>query len=64
MTTKDFIEELFIKVDDEVDDDKHPQTSLYPSEVVTLAMLYVLKGCGQLRYWRWLTKNYSLNFVQ
>jgi len=37
MTTVDFIEELFIKVDDEVDDDKHPQASLYPSEVVTLA---------------------------
>jgi hypothetical protein len=62
MNTVDLITELFIKVDDEIDDNKHPQTSLYPSEVVTLAMLYALKGCGQLRYWRWLTGNYSYLF--
>ena len=27
MTTVDFITELFIKVDDEIDDDKHPQAT-------------------------------------
>ena len=53
MTTIDFITELFIKVDDEIDDDKNPQAKLYPSEVVTLALLYSLKGCGQRAYWRW-----------
>ena len=59
MTTVDFITELFIKVDDEVDDGKHPQATLYPSEVVTLALLYALKGCGQLAFWRWLNRDYS-----
>ena len=34
MTTVDFIIELFIKVDDKIDQDKHPQAKLYPSEVV------------------------------
>ena len=58
MTTVDFITELFIKVDDEIDDDKHPQATLYPSEVVTLALLYALKGVGQLAFWRWLTRDY------
>jgi hypothetical protein len=58
MTTVDFITELFIKVDDEIDDDKHPQAKLYPSEVVTLALLYALKGSGQLAFWRWLTRDY------
>jgi hypothetical protein len=46
MTTIDFITELLCQVDDEIDDDKHPQAKLYPSEVVTLALLYALKGCG------------------
>ena len=59
MTTVDFITELFIKVDDEIDDDKHPQATLYPSEVVTLALLYALKGSGQLAFWRWLTRDYG-----
>ncbi len=58
MTTVDFITELFIKVDDEIDDDKHPQAKLYPSEVVTLALLYALRGGGQLAFWRWLTRDY------
>ena len=58
MTTVDFITELFIKVDDEINDDKHSQATLYPSEVVTLALLYSLKGSGQLAFWRWLTRDY------
>ncbi len=48
MTTVDFITELFSRVEEKVDDRKHPQAKLYPSEVITLAMLYALKGCGQL----------------
>jgi len=58
MTTIDFITELFCRVEDKIDDRKHPQAKLYPSEVVTLALLYSLKGCGQRAFWRWLTRDY------
>ena len=62
MTTVDFITELFIKVDDEIDDNKHPQASLYPSEVVTLALLYALKGVGTRPFYRWLKRDYRYLF--
>ena len=72
MTTEDFITELFFRVDDKLTEQnknhKHSQAKLYPSEVVTLALLYALKGCarsnrrlrltGQRAFWRWLTRDY------
>lgn len=59
MTTIDFITELFCRVHDKIDDSqKHSQASLYPSEVVTLALLYALSGKGQRAFWRWLTRDY------
>jgi hypothetical protein len=58
MTTIDFITELFCRVDDKVDENKHSQAKLYPSEVVTLALLYAIKGTGQRAFWRWLTRDY------
>ena len=43
MTTVDFITELFCRVDDTMPDaKKHTQGKLYPSEVVTLALLFAL----------------------
>jgi hypothetical protein len=39
MTTVDFITELFCRVADQVVGAKHSQAKLYPSEVVTLALL-------------------------
>ena len=59
MTTVDFITELFCRVEEKIDDHKHPQAKLYPSEVVTLSLLYSLKGCGQRAFWRWLTRDYG-----
>jgi len=60
MTTVDFIIELFCRVDDVlIDCKKHSQAKLYPSEVVTLALLYALSGKGQWAFWRWLTKYYQ-----
>ena len=53
-----FYHRLFCRVDDKVTVDKHSQASLYPSEVVTLALLYALKGCGQRAFWRWLVRDY------
>jgi hypothetical protein len=58
MTTVDFITELFCRVAEQITDPKHNQAKLYPSEVVTLALLYALKGCGQRAFWRWLTRDY------
>jgi len=47
MTTTDFITELFCRVDDAMKGaKKHSQANLYPSEVVTLAILFALKGVG------------------
>ena len=44
MSTEDFIIALFIRVDSVIGDlPKHPQAQLYPSEVVTLGLLYALK---------------------
>jgi hypothetical protein len=58
MTTVDFITELFCRVAEQIVDDKHSQAKLYPSEVVTLALLYALKGCGSRAFWRWLKRDY------
>jgi hypothetical protein len=60
MTTVDFITELFCDVDDKLElVQKHSQAKLYPSEVVTLALLYALKGSGQRAFWRWLVRDYG-----
>lgn len=59
MSTEDFIINLFWRVDDEMKDvKKHSQASLYPSEVVTLALLFSLKGKGNRAFYRWLRKNW------
>lgn len=63
MTTVDFITELFCPIDEKIDDNqKHSQAKLYPSEVVTLALLYALSGKGQRAFWRWLTRDYRSLF--
>jgi len=50
MTTEEFITALFCHVDDAMTAvHKHPQAHLYPSELVTLALLFALKGVGGLR---------------
>ena len=58
MTTVDFIIGLFCQVADTIDDRKHSQGKLYASEVVTLALLFAHKGCGQRAFWRWLIRDY------
>ncbi len=63
-TTINFITELFCRVDDQITAAKHSQGKLYPSEVVTLALLYSLKGCGQRAFWRWLVRDYRSFFPQ
>ena len=59
MTTQDFIIALFYAVDQEMlAVPKHPDAKLYPSEVVTLALLYAIKGGGTRAFYRWLTRDY------
>ena len=59
MSTEEFITELFCRVDDEMlDVSKHSQANLYPSEVVTLALLFVLKGVGNRAFYRWVKRDW------
>jgi predicted DNA-binding transcriptional regulator AlpA len=59
MSTQDFITELFCRVDDMMQDVvKHPQSSLHPSEVVTLGLLFAFKGVGNRAFYRWIKRDY------
>jgi len=63
MSTEDFITELFCPIDDKMENvEKHSQASLYPSEVVTLALLFALKGVGNRAFYRWLIRDYHQLF--
>ena len=59
MTTQDCILALFYAVDEEMRAvPKHPEATLSPSEVVTLALLFALKGGGMRAFSRRLTRGY------
>lgn len=63
MSTDDFIIHLFDRVDTVMADvPKHPDAHLYPSEIVTLALLFALKGTGTRAFYRWLHNNYRAWF--
>ena len=65
MPTIDFITELFCRVDDAMHPfHKHVQAHLYPSEVVTLALLFALKGVGNRAFYRWIWRDYRHLFPQ
>lgn len=58
MTTVEFIIALFCQVEDHMQGlPKHPQATLWPSEVVTLGMLHALKGVSNRAFYRWLTND-------
>ena len=63
MTIEDFTTELFCRVDDKLSQDgknrKHSQAKLYPSEVVTIAMLFALKGVSNRAFYRWIANNFN-----
>lgn len=65
MTTEDFIITLFCQVDDRMQHiPKHPQSRLWPSELVTLGLLYALKGGYFRAFYRWLKRDYEKLFGQ
>jgi hypothetical protein len=58
LSDEDFTIKLFCRVDDQMPEArKHPQARLYPSEVVTLALLFALKGVGNRAFYRWVKRN-------
>ncbi len=65
MTTEDFIIEVFCRIDNALQDvKKDKRAKLYPSEVVTLAILFAIKGVGPRAFSRWVTKDYRALFPQ
>ncbi len=57
MTTEDFISELFYGVDETMKDvPNHPLARLWPREVVTLGLLFALKGVGTRAFYRWVSR--------
>lgn len=64
MTTLDFIIQLFCVVDDRIGHlAKHSQARLYPSELVTLGLLFALKGVQFRAFYRWLKRDYDSWFT-
>jgi len=66
MTTEDIIIHIFCHVDDQMKGEgviiKHPQAKLYPSELVTIGILFALKGGHFAAFYRWLKRDYEALF--
>jgi hypothetical protein len=63
MTTQDFMLTLFCQIDDQMAAvPKRPDAKLYPSEVVTRAVLLAIKGVGTRALYRWLLRDYPACF--
>lgn len=63
MTTGDIILHIFCLVDDTMPEtQKHPQAKLYPSELVTIGILFALKGGFFRAFYRWLQRDYGTWF--
>jgi hypothetical protein len=63
MTTEDIIILIFCYVDDRMlDVQKQGNASLYPSEVVTIGILFALKGGRFRAFYRWLKRDYNALF--
>jgi hypothetical protein len=63
MTTEEIIIHLFFAVDDQMRAvEKVPQARLYLSEVVTIGILFALKGGHFRAFCRWLKRDYGALF--
>lgn len=59
MTQEHFIIELFCRVDDMLNEtQEHFQAKLSISELVTLGLLFALKGSSQHAFYRWIKQNW------
>jgi len=60
MTTEDIIIAIFCSVDDGMGDlPKRSNAKLYPSELVTIGILFALKGSSFRAFYRWLKRDYA-----
>src|SRR4051812_22133249 len=63
MTTEEIIIQIFWVVDNAMlQSQKVPQAKLYPSEVVTIGILFALKGGHFRAFCRWLRRDYAILF--
>jgi hypothetical protein len=55
---------MFCEIDDRMPKmSKHPQAKLYPSELVTIGVLFALKGGYFRAFYRWLKRDYEALFA-
>jgi hypothetical protein len=60
MTTDDILLHIFYRVATTLPEiPRHPQAKLYPSELVTIGILFALKGGSFRIFYRWLKRDYS-----
>jgi hypothetical protein len=60
MTTEEIIIQILCYVDDRMREvKKHVQAQLYPSELVTIGILFALKGVSFEAFYRWLKRDYD-----
>lgn len=65
MTCEDFITKLFCRIDDRMRGiSKHTQANSWPSELVTVGILFALKGVGPRAFYRRLSRDYRALFPQ
>jgi len=63
MTTEDIIIHIFYHVDNGIGEvKKDPCEKLYPSEVVTIGILFALKGGSFRAFYRWLKRDFEALF--
>jgi hypothetical protein len=63
MATDEIIIRLFCMVDDQLGSvNKREDAHLYTSEIVTIGLLFALKGGRFRAFYRWLNKNYGAYF--
>lgn len=64
MTTEDIIIHIFCLVDESLKEARRvPQTHLYLSEIVTIGILFALKGGHFRAFYRWLKRDYEALFA-
>ena len=63
MTSEEIIIRIFCLVDEQLYDvPKVPQAKLYPSEIVTIGILFALKGNHFRAFYRWLRRDFDQLF--
>jgi hypothetical protein len=64
MTTEEIIIHIFYHVDEHMKTAQRvPQTHLYPSEIVTIGILFALKGGHFRAFYRWLARDFAVLFA-